>query len=63
MPTSDFDADAQAIIEHALTGKPLDPAVARRLRERSERATEELRLRYGTLGVAVDLVREGRDEE
>jgi hypothetical protein len=63
MATPDFDADAQAVIEHALTGKPLDPEVARRVRERSERATDELRRRYGTLNVAVDLIRESRDEE
>ena len=57
------DLDAQAVIEHAMTGKPLDPEIARRVRARSEQATEELRRQYGTLDVAVDLVREGRDEE
>jgi hypothetical protein len=60
---ADIDADAQAVIEHVLTGRPLDPEVARRVRERSERATEELRQRYGTRNVAVDLIREIRDEE
>jgi hypothetical protein len=60
---AEVDADALAVIEHAMTGKPLDPEVARRVRERSERATEELRRRCGTLDVAVDLIRETRDEE
>jgi hypothetical protein len=61
--TADIDADAQAVIEHVTTGKPLDPEVARRVRERSERAAEELRRKYGTVNVAVDLIREIRDEE
>jgi hypothetical protein len=60
---ADLEADARAVIEHAVTGKPLDPEIARRVRERSERATEELRRKYGTLDVAVDLIRETRDEE
>ena len=39
-PTADqIEADAQAVIEHAMTGQPLDPEVYRRVRERSERAT------------------------
>jgi acyl-coenzyme A synthetase/AMP-(fatty) acid ligase len=44
--TSDEAADAQSVIEHAMTGKPLDPEIARRVRERSERATERLRQKY-----------------
>jgi hypothetical protein len=61
-PVDIHDA-ADAVIEHAMTGKPLDPEIARRVRERSERATAELRRKYGTLNVAVDLIREARDEE
>jgi hypothetical protein len=57
------DADALAIIEHIMTGKPLDPEVCRRVREEAERATEEMRRRSGTVEIAVDLIREGREEE
>ena len=57
------DADARAIIEHVMTGKPLDPEVYRRVREQSERATEAMRRRVGTVEIAVDLIRQGRDEE
>jgi len=60
---SDQDADAQAVIEHAMTGKPLDPEIARRVRTRSERATDSLRRKHGTLNIAVDLIREVRDQE
>jgi len=57
------DADLEAVIEHAMSGKPLDPEVARRVRERSERATQETFEKHGFLNVAVDLIREIRDEE
>jgi hypothetical protein len=56
-------ADDQAVIDHALTGKPLDPHVAARVRQRAERITDEIRRRHGVLNIAVDLIREGRDEE
>jgi hypothetical protein len=59
-PTSE---EAQAVIAHAMTGKPLHPEIARRVRERSEPATEALRQRYGTLDIAVNLIREVRDQE
>ena len=61
--TSDATADAEAVIHHALTGKPLDPEVARRVRARSGRATERLRRKVGTVDIAVDLIREIRDRE
>ena len=56
-------ADSDAVIEHVLSRKPLDPEVYRRVRERSERITEEVRQEHGILDVAVQLVRETRDEE
>jgi hypothetical protein len=57
------EADLKAVMDHVMGLKPLDPEIACRVRERWERATEELRRKYGELNVAVDLVREGRDEE
>ena len=59
----DEEADALAVIEHAMIGKALDPEIVRRVRERSELATETLRRKYGTLNIAVDLIRETRDQE
>jgi hypothetical protein len=61
--TSEAAADAQAVMEHAMTGKPLDPEIADRVRARSEHATEELRRKFGTVNLAVDLIREVRDQE
>jgi hypothetical protein len=53
-------ADLQAVLDSLVTKKPLDPETSRRVQERSERITEELRRRYGELNVAVELIREVR---
>jgi hypothetical protein len=55
-------ADSQAVVEHLLQGTPLDPEVDRRVHERAARITDELRRKYGTLDIAVDLVRQVREE-
>jgi hypothetical protein len=55
--------DRKALLEHLTTGKPLDPDVYRRIRERAEIITEELRKQHGEMNIAVDLIREVRDEE
>jgi hypothetical protein len=60
--TDQTRADEDAVNEHVLTGKPLDPDVYRRVRARAEKITEELRQKYGVLDIAADLVRETRDE-
>jgi hypothetical protein len=53
-------ADTQAILEH-LAGKPLDPEVARRVRERGERIREEVFRKHGLLDIGVPAIRELRD--
>jgi hypothetical protein len=55
-------ADSQAVLEHVLHKKPLDPEVYRRVHERSAKITEELRQKHGTVNIAVDLIRQARDE-
>jgi hypothetical protein len=55
-------ADEAAVTEHLLTGKPLDPEVYRRIRARAEQITAQLRQRYGDMNLAVDLIRDIRDE-
>lgn len=57
-----IQADEAAVTEHLLTCKPLDPEVYRRIRARAEQITAQLRQRYGNMNLAVDLVREMRDE-
>jgi hypothetical protein len=56
-------ADAQAVIEHAKSGKALDPEVARRVRERGDRIREEVFRQHGLLNIGVPAIRELRDSE
>ncbi len=55
-------ADSKAVLEHLTQGTPLDPDVYRRVHERAAKITEELRGKYGTLDIAVDLIRQAREE-
>ncbi len=58
----DIDADAQAVIEQVMAGKPVDPEAARRVHERAQQIRREILAKHGVLDVAVDLIRETRDE-
>ena len=57
----DLLADTQAVIEHIVAGKLLDPEVARRVRERADRIREEIRQIHGILDIGVPAIRELRD--
>ena len=56
-------ADSQAVFDHVVHLKPLDPEVYRRVHERAAVVTERLRQEHGTMEVAVDLIRQVRAEE
>ncbi|HVA51028.1 MAG TPA: hypothetical protein VNH11_32105 [Pirellulales bacterium] len=58
-----LDADMEALMERVLHGKPLEPDVYQRIRAECDRVTEEIRQQHGTIEIAVDLIREIRDEE
>lgn len=55
-------ADAQAVIDQLMSGKPLDPETYRRIRERAERITEEIRQKHGIVDIGVPAIRELRGE-
>jgi hypothetical protein len=57
-----LDPDTEALMERILHGKPLDPELYRRIQEQGDRLTEEIRQKIGTVEIAVDLVRQTRDE-
>jgi hypothetical protein len=63
MDPAQVEADLKAVMDHVMGVKPLDPEVARRVRRRAEKIREDVLNRCGVLNVAVDLIREGRDEE
>jgi hypothetical protein len=56
-------ADLKAVLHSVVNKTPLDPEIARRVQERSERITQEVFEQHGFLNVAVELIHEGRDEE
>ena len=65
MLTTDNPSTAQTDLDCAIylimTGKK-DPAFAARVQAETEGITEEIRRKHGILNVAVDLIREARDE-
>lgn len=59
---ADPSADAEAVIASALSGRPLDPEVMKRVTERSKALREDSARRHGVREIAVNLIREIRDE-
>jgi hypothetical protein len=56
-------ADLEEVVRQAASGGVRDPELLRRVYERSAQVQEELRKKHGVLDVAVELIREIRDEE
>jgi hypothetical protein len=57
----DLQADTDALLAHLMTGKPLDPEAARRIRERGDRIREEIFRNHGLQDIGVPAIRELRD--
>ena len=55
-------ADLEAVAAAVAAGMKLDPELARRVRERARQSTEAIHRRDGELNIAVDLIRQTRDE-
>ncbi len=58
----DLQEDTDAILAHLATGRPLDPHIARRIRERGDKIRERLFKEHGLLDIGVPAIREFRDE-
>jgi len=57
-------ADMEEVSRLISEGKPVtDPALLKRIYERSEEVQRQIRENYGVVEWAVDLIREARDEE
>jgi len=57
-------ADLEELSRLISEGKPVtDPALLKRIYERSEEAQQRIREKHGVVEWAVDLIREARDEE
>jgi hypothetical protein len=58
------ESDLEEVCRLLAEGKTVtDSALLKRIQQRSEQATQEVFERHGILNIAVDLIREGRDEE
>ncbi len=56
-------ADLDALMRRILDGTPVDPQTSRRIEDRADHITAELRRKYGEMNIAVDLIHEVRNEE
>ncbi|HKI36226.1 MAG TPA: hypothetical protein VKA46_30495 [Gemmataceae bacterium] len=54
--------DMKAVADAIAASRPVPPEVAKRVRERSEKVQEQLLRQYGVREIAVDLIRQGREE-
>jgi predicted thioredoxin/glutaredoxin len=59
--TLEVNKDVEEVVRLITSGSK-DPEAWRRVRERADRFCEEMRKKYGVREIAVDLVREARDE-
>lgn len=59
---SDVLADMQAVVDALTSGHRVDDETYRRIRERGESVREELRRQFGERNIAVELIRQTRDE-
>lgn len=60
-----LEADKHAVIDHVMTGKPLDPDIVRRVQERADHIRQEIREK-GVPNFGTQVIREMRgalDEE
>jgi hypothetical protein len=58
----DVMADMQAVADAVVARRPVDPEVARRVRQRAQAITAEVRRKHGVLDIGVPAIRELRGE-
>lgn len=56
----EIQADFEAVIEHLQTGKPLDPQISNRIRERARKIRQEILDTHGVQNIGVEIIRELR---
>ncbi|HEX3315793.1 MAG TPA: hypothetical protein VHR72_12910 [Gemmataceae bacterium] len=61
-PDSEIAAEMEAVIQSLETGKPIDPAIAKRIHERAEKITQRVYREHGLVDIAVPAIRELRGE-
>jgi hypothetical protein len=59
---TEFDREFEQLLELVLAGKKDDPII-QRVREKGDALRKQMRARYGERNIAVQLVKEARDDE
>ena len=54
------DPEVAALLAHIATGKPIDPELLRKIRERGDKIRQQTFEKHGLLDVAVPAIRELR---
>lgn len=60
--TASPEADAQAVLDHVVSGTPADPQLRKRVRERAEAIRRQILAAHGIQDIGVELIRELRGE-
>ena len=60
--TGSPEADAQAVLDQVVSGTPIDPQLAKRVRERAEAIRRQILATHGVQDIGVELIRELRGE-
>lgn len=60
--TTEAQTDMEEVFAAFAEDRKVDPEVSKRIEERANRVSQEIFQKHGYLNVAVDLIREGRDE-
>jgi hypothetical protein len=58
----ELQEDTDALMAHLTTGRPLEPRIASRIRERGEQIREMLFKEHGLLDLGTPAIRESREE-
>ncbi len=63
VPTASLpEGDAQSVLDNVVAGKPIDPKLAKRVRERAELIRQQILAMHGVQDIGVELIRELRGE-
>jgi hypothetical protein len=61
-PVPPISPESQAVVEFLLTGKAIDPEIAKRIHAKARKIRERVFREYGLVDIAVPAIREFRGE-
>jgi hypothetical protein len=61
-PAPPMSPESQAVVDSLITGKPIDPEIAKRIHEKAQKIRERVFREHGLVDIAVPAIREFRGE-